>query len=103
MGRTRGAQSLSEFGDYHRHLGEEYILILDGELILHTEAYAPAHLKTGDSVYFDSGIGHAYVCGSKEPCRALIMSIPSNEGLGRILDSSKLTSTRAGVPPPNPL
>lgn len=71
------AQTLGEFGDFMRHPGEEYLYVLEGELELHTECYAPVLLKAGDSIYFDSRMGHAYIAKTK-PCRAL--SICAAEG-----------------------
>jgi len=70
------ARTLAEFGNYHRHVGEEYILVLEGELALHTDTYAPTHLKKGDSMYFDSTMGHAYVSAGEGPCRLLLICAP---------------------------
>jgi uncharacterized cupin superfamily protein len=56
-----------------RHEGEEFLYILEGELELHTECYAPLVLKARESVYFDSRMGHAYIARGTEPCRALSM------------------------------
>jgi transcriptional regulator with XRE-family HTH domain len=65
------AHSLEEFGELIRHPGEEYTFVLEGEVDLHTSLYAPVRLKTGDSIYFDSGMGHAYIAASEGPCRVL--------------------------------
>ena len=54
-----------------RHPGEEYAFILEGTVEFHTELYAPVLLNKGDSVYFDSGMGHAYLAASAGPCRVL--------------------------------
>ncbi len=67
------ARSLQEFGPLMRHEGEEFLYILEGEIELHTECYAPLVLKAGESVYFDSRMGHAYVARGTQPCRALSM------------------------------
>ena len=74
------ARSLEEFGELIRHPGEEYAFVLEGEVDLHTSLYAPVRLKTGDSIYFDSGMGHAYIAASDGPCRVLsICSAPERE------------------------
>jgi hypothetical protein len=74
------ARSLEEFGELIRHPGEEYAFVLEGEVELHTSLYAPVHLKAGDSIYFDSGMGHAYIAASDGPCRILsICSAPERE------------------------
>jgi transcriptional regulator with XRE-family HTH domain len=65
------ARSLEEFGELVRHSGEEYIYVLEGEVEVHTSAYAPVRLKAGDSIYFDSSMGHAYIAASSGPCRVL--------------------------------
>jgi transcriptional regulator with XRE-family HTH domain len=74
------ARSLEEFGELIRHPGEEYALVLEGEVELHTSLYAPVRLKTGDSIYFDSGMGHAYLAASDGPCRVLsLCSAPETQ------------------------
>jgi transcriptional regulator with XRE-family HTH domain len=65
------AHSLEEAGEFHRHNGEEFIFVVSGELELHSESYTPLRLRPGDSVYFDSGMPHAYVAVGKEPCKIL--------------------------------
>jgi transcriptional regulator with XRE-family HTH domain len=65
------ARSLEEFGELVRHSGEEYVYVLEGEIEVHTSAYAPVRLKAGDSIYFDSTMGHAYLAASSGPCRVL--------------------------------
>ncbi|MDT9600368.1 helix-turn-helix domain-containing protein [Sphingosinicella rhizophila] len=66
------AKSLEEFGEFHRHNGEEYVYVLEGELALYTDTYTPAYLKAGDSIYFDSDMGHAYIAVGDVPCRILV-------------------------------
>jgi transcriptional regulator with XRE-family HTH domain len=75
--RTR---SLEEFGELIRHPGEEYAYVLEGTVIFHTELYAPLTLRKGDSIYFDSGMGHAYLAADSGPCRVLsICSGPESQ------------------------
>lgn len=54
-----------------RHSGEEFDYVLEGTLELHTELYAPVRLEAGDSIYFDSGMAHAYIAVGKARCRVL--------------------------------
>jgi transcriptional regulator with XRE-family HTH domain len=56
------AHSVEQFGPLVRHPGEEYIYVVEGEVSLHTEFYDPVVLKTGESIYIDSNMGHAYIC-----------------------------------------
>ena len=65
------ARNIEEYGEFMRHVGEEYLYVLEGTLELHTELYTPARLEKGDSVYFDSQMGHAYVAIGDAPCRIL--------------------------------
>ncbi|WBX82723.1 helix-turn-helix domain-containing protein [Sphingosinicella microcystinivorans] len=65
------ARSLAEFGDMMRHPGEEYALVLEGQCEFHCDLYAPTLMSTGDSVYFDGSMGHAYVAVGEAPCRIL--------------------------------
>ena len=71
------AKSLSEFGDLVRHSGEEYIHVLEGGIIVHTEFYDPVTLHAGEGIYIDSNMGHAYVAA--EGCdEALVLGICSS-------------------------
>jgi transcriptional regulator with XRE-family HTH domain len=45
--------------DLNSHEGEEFILLLSGEVEVHLENYAPFQLKQGDGVYIDSRMKHA--------------------------------------------
>src|SRR6516164_10160297 len=74
------ARSLEEFGELIRHPGEEYTFVLEGEVDFYTTLYAPVRLKTGDSIYFDSGMGHAYVAATEGPVRVLsVCSAPETQ------------------------
>lgn len=64
-------RSIEEFGELMRHPGEEYALVLEGQCEFHCDLYAPALMETGDSIYFDGLMGHAYVAVGDGPCRIL--------------------------------
>jgi transcriptional regulator with XRE-family HTH domain len=71
------AKSLEEFGELVRHSGEEYIHVLEGRAQVHTEFYDPIVLETGESVYIDSNMGHAYIAA--EGCEeALLLGVCSS-------------------------
>ena len=70
------ARSFDDFGDWVRHDGEEFLLVLEGEVQLLTEFYQPRTLKTGDSAYYDASMGHLVVSSSKED--ALILWITTS-------------------------
>jgi transcriptional regulator with XRE-family HTH domain len=71
------ARTIEDFGELIRHSGEEYGYVLAGTVEFHTDLYAPVTLETGDSIYFDSSMGHAYIAGAPGPCR--VLSICSGE------------------------
>jgi transcriptional regulator with XRE-family HTH domain len=80
------AKSMEEFGEWIRHPGEEYTYVLEGTVDFYSELYAPVRLEKGDAIYFDSGMGHAYIKVGDEPCRGLTIcagdeaqSIPGRE------------------------
>ena len=68
---TIHARSLDDFQDWVRHQGEEFVSVLSGRVEVHTEFYAPAVLEAGDSIYFDSGMGHALVSMSKQDAEVI--------------------------------
>lgn len=72
LGRS-SAKTLDEYGPLIRHPGEEFVFVLSGELEMRTELYQPVRLKPGESMYFDSGMGHAYLSVGKEECRFLVV------------------------------
>ena len=72
------AKSLSEFGDLVSHAGEEYIHVLEGTIVVHTEFYDPVKLKTGEAIYIDSNMGHAYVA-AEECDEALVLGVCSSD------------------------
>lgn len=68
------ARSLDDFDGWGRHDGEEFLLVLSGEVAVYTECYAPARLGPGDSAYFDSRMGHAVTSVSTEDAEVLWVS-----------------------------
>lgn len=67
-----------EFGDLIRHPGEEFAYVVEGEVTFHSELYAPVTLKVGDSIFFDSEMGHAYLKAAEGPCRLVAACAPRN-------------------------
>ncbi len=90
------AEFKEEFGGLIRHSGEEFSLVLEGELEFHTELYAPLRLKEGDSVYFDSAMGHAYLKVGDARCR--VICICSTRGDDAMTDMFISASERLGGP-----
>ena len=72
------AKSLAEFGDLVSHHGEEYIHVLEGTIVVHTQFYDPVTLHTGEAIYIDSNMGHAYVAA--DDCEeALVLGVCSSD------------------------
>jgi transcriptional regulator with XRE-family HTH domain len=75
---TINARDVSEYDEWIRHRGEEFMYILSGELILHTEHYKPLTMVAGDAVYYDSGMGHGCVSISEEDAQVLWVSLEAH-------------------------
>jgi len=88
------AEFNEEFGGLIRHPGEEFTFVIEGELDFLSELYAPVRLRAGDSIYFDSEMGHAYLKASEEPCRLVCSCAPRGEDDARIADMFVKVSNR---------
>ncbi|MEM1006134.1 MAG: XRE family transcriptional regulator [Pseudomonadota bacterium] len=72
---TIKARDVSEFETWIRHSGEEFMYVISGELIFLSEHYRPLPMKAGDSLYYDSGMGHGCISTSNEDARILWVSL----------------------------
>lgn len=70
-------RDIGEFGDALRHKGEEFVFVLEGAVEVHLEFYTPIVLQTGQGVYLDSSMSHAYIC--KDCDSALVLGVCSSE------------------------
>lgn len=70
---------------WHRHKGQEFLYVLSGRLELHTELYEPLQMKAGDSILFDSSMGHHYVSLGRKDAEILISM--SLEGYQNVADT----------------
>ena len=68
------ARDFDEFTSWVRHPGEEFLYVLDGSIAFYTEFYEPVTLSAGDSVYYDSDMGHACVSVSEADATILWVS-----------------------------
>ena len=58
----------------HQHAGCEFLYLLTGALdVRHGEA--THHIEPGDAIYFDANTIHSYVCASKMPATAVIVTL----------------------------
>ena len=58
----------------HQHVGCEFLYLLSGTLdVRHGDVVH--HVEAGDAIYFDANTTHSYVCTSKTPCTAVIVTL----------------------------
>lgn len=88
-------RSIEQFGEFIRHEGEEYSFVLEGIVEFHSELYAPVLLYPGDSIFFDSSMGHAYIAAGEGPCR--VLSICAGTGV----HASELQARSVALPQPS--
>lgn len=76
------AKGVDDFGELVRHSGEEFIYVIEGRIVVHTEFYDPVTLEQGGTIYIDSNMGHAYVVAEGFD-EALVLGVCSSadEGL----------------------
>lgn len=71
------AKTFKQFGDLVHHSGEEFTYVVKGRVILNTEFYDPVILNEGESIYFDSSMGHGYL--TAEDCdEAVVLTVMSS-------------------------
>ena len=59
----------------HQHAGIEFLFLSRGKLEMNIAGDAHT-LEEGDSIYFDSGVRHSYLRIGRQPCSALIITVP---------------------------
>ena len=57
--------------DFARHEGEEWVYVLSGAVEVHFENGHVVKLTRGDSLYFDSRLGHAYISTSRQLAKTI--------------------------------
>lgn len=72
MGTLRPFETM-RFDRFVSHPGEEFLLVLDGQVTVSFEDMAPVVLQTGDSLYFDSRRGHLYASAGDSRARILVV------------------------------
>lgn len=73
------ARAMSDFPEYIRHSGEEFVFLLSGKLELRFESGKTFKLMPGDSLYFDSSVGHVYLSLSNEDAEVLVCCVDTDE------------------------
>jgi transcriptional regulator with XRE-family HTH domain len=99
-GRVR-AKSLEEFGDLLRHAGEEFIFVTSGRVLVITEFYEPVTVETGQCLYIDSGMGHAYLLAPGCQEAWVVAGCTSDDE--KLIDSLARTTPQPAHEPPKRL
>lgn len=68
---TIHARAVNGPGDFARHAGVEFVYVLSGRIEVHFENGDKVRLGRGDSLYFESRIGHAYVSVGRQPGKVI--------------------------------
>ena len=76
---TVHARKINGPEDFERHEGEEFVFQLSGVGEVHFETGEVVRLKPGDSVYFNSRIGHAYISVGKQLSRGIGICLTESE------------------------
>lgn len=71
------ARTVEEFDQLPRHSGEEFVYGIEGTVEVHTEFYSPVILETGQGIYLDSSMSHAYI--ARNCAEALVLAVCSGE------------------------
>ena len=99
------ARKPSDITRWSSHEGEEFIYVLQGNIELHTELYAPVRLKAGDSAYIDSKMPHAFLNRGKGKawmlsiCFSRDIRFPDEEKPAKKKSANRRPSKALGVRP----
>ena len=70
---TLKARQLLDFEEFVRHPGQEFLVVLEGAVTVFVEGRPPVRLAAGDSLYFDSALGHLYASDGDRDTRILVV------------------------------
>ncbi|MGD9862080.1 MAG: helix-turn-helix domain-containing protein [Pseudodonghicola sp.] len=70
---TLKARQLMDFEEFVRHPGQEFLVVLEGAVTVFVEGRPPVRLEAGDSLYFDSALGHLYASDGDRDARILVV------------------------------
>jgi len=71
------ARELVDFEEFVRHPGQEFLIVMDGQVTVFVEDRDPVVLNQGDCIYFDSAVGHLYASGGEKDARILVVCAPN--------------------------
>jgi len=70
------ARELVDFEEFVRHPGQEFLIVMAGQVTVFVENRDPVVLNQGDCIYFDSAVGHLYASGGEDDARILVVCTP---------------------------
>ena len=79
MGPLRPREKMKIDG-YISHAGEEFVMVLEGQVTVDLEGREPVVLDAGDSIYFDSRRGHLYESSGTTPAKILVVCTRLEDG-----------------------
>jgi len=74
---TLKAHEFADFEEFVRHPGQEFLMVLEGAVTVFAENRDPVVLNEGDSIYFDSAVGHLYASDPEQGARILVVCVPN--------------------------
>jgi transcriptional regulator with XRE-family HTH domain len=70
---TLRADRPRDLSKYISHVGQEYVYVISGQVVILFERRPPLTLEAGESAYFDSSQGHLYMPGNNRDARFLVV------------------------------
>ncbi len=67
------AHDVRDFEEFVRHPGQEFLIVMEGVVTVHIDGRDPVRLEVGDSIYFDSALGHLYASDGDNDARILVV------------------------------
>lgn len=67
------ARDRSDFPDFIRHPGQEFVMVLSGRVRILFETGETVDLERQQSAYFDSGVGHIYLSTGRGDARVVVV------------------------------
>ncbi|MFM0161566.1 XRE family transcriptional regulator [Paraburkholderia sediminicola] len=86
--------------DFSQHHGEEFVYILNGKVEVYFADGRRVTLNRGDTIYFDSSIGHAYVSVGRRPAEYIAACTSESSMMRTAREQTHVvttTKTRKGV------
>jgi len=93
---TVHARTIEGPQDFARHAGEEFVYVLSGQINVHFDTGEVISLNRGDSLYFDSRIGHAYVSLSRKLAKVIGVIMTESEFMASARQGQGQAAVRDG-------